>query len=101
MSAPRAAARLARRTLLAAPAAAFSAARRASAQAAPVRIIVPYTPGAFNDTLARVVGDGMQNALGQPGVVENRPGRAAPSASPRRRRRRRTARRSPSPTRRT
>ena len=39
-----------------------------------VRIIVPYTPGAINDALARMVADGMQGALGQLGVVENRPG---------------------------
>ena len=63
-----------RRAVLAAPAAALLPAPRASAQVGPVRIIVPYTPGAFNDTLARLVGDGMQGALGQVGVVENRPG---------------------------
>jgi len=40
----------------------------------PVRIIVPYTPGAFNDTLSRLVGEKLQAELGQPGVVENRPG---------------------------
>jgi tripartite-type tricarboxylate transporter receptor subunit TctC len=65
---------LARRTVLAAPTAALLAARVASAQPGPVRIIVPYTPAGFNDTLARLVGEAMQNALGQPGVVENRPG---------------------------
>ncbi len=40
----------------------------------PVRIIVPYPPGAFNDSLARLVADRMQAALGQAGVVENRSG---------------------------
>jgi tripartite-type tricarboxylate transporter receptor subunit TctC len=40
----------------------------------PIRIIVPYTPGATNDLLARIVGEGMQAALGQLGVAENRPG---------------------------
>ena len=40
----------------------------------PIRILVPYTPGAFNDTLARLIGERMQDAVGQIGVVENRPG---------------------------
>lgn len=39
-----------------------------------VRIIVPYTPGGFNDTLARVVGDRLSKAWNQPVVVENKPG---------------------------
>lgn len=66
---------IARRLLLASPA--LLLARRAAAQAwpnHPVRIIVPYTPGAINDTLARLVGERMQEAVGQLGVVENRPG---------------------------
>jgi tripartite-type tricarboxylate transporter receptor subunit TctC len=51
------------------------AAAGASAQSpGSVRIIVPYTPGAINDSLARMVAEGMQGALGQLGVVENRPG---------------------------
>ncbi|MBW6399947.1 tripartite tricarboxylate transporter substrate binding protein [Roseomonas sp. HJA6] len=40
----------------------------------PVRIVVPYTPGAFNDSLGRLIGDRMPALLGQPGVVENRSG---------------------------
>jgi tripartite-type tricarboxylate transporter receptor subunit TctC len=39
-----------------------------------VRIVVPYTPGGFNDTLARVVGNKLQMAWKQSVVVENRPG---------------------------
>jgi tripartite-type tricarboxylate transporter receptor subunit TctC len=50
----------------------------ARAQAAwpdrPVRLIVPYTPGAINDILARLVGEKFRDAIGQIGVVENRPG---------------------------
>lgn len=46
----------------------------ARAQERPVRIIVPYTPGAFNDQLARLVAERLGAELGQPGVVENRPG---------------------------
>lgn len=40
----------------------------------PVRIIVPYTPGGFNDTLARTVGDRLGKAWKQSVVVDNRPG---------------------------
>jgi tripartite-type tricarboxylate transporter receptor subunit TctC len=39
-----------------------------------VRIVVPYTPGGFNDTLARVVGNKLQATWKQPVVVDNRPG---------------------------
>ena len=42
----------------------------------PIKIIVPYTPGGFNDTLARTVGAKLQAAWGQPVVVDNRPGGA-------------------------
>jgi hypothetical protein len=40
----------------------------------PIRIVVPYTPGGFNDTMARVVGKKLQDAWAQPVIVDNRPG---------------------------
>jgi len=40
----------------------------------PIRIIVPYPPGGFNDTLARKLGQKLNEKWGQPVVVDNRPG---------------------------
>jgi tripartite-type tricarboxylate transporter receptor subunit TctC len=60
-----------------ATAALLAAAGLAAAQAypiKPIRVIVPYPPGGTSDILARALGPGMQAALGQPWVVENKPG---------------------------
>src|SRR5947207_15377079 len=40
----------------------------------PLRYIVPFPPGAFNDTLARTLANELPKTLGQPVIVENRPG---------------------------
>ncbi|MBC7803264.1 MAG: tripartite tricarboxylate transporter substrate binding protein [Candidatus Parcubacteria bacterium] len=40
----------------------------------PIRYIVPFPPGAFNDTLGRTISAELSKTLGQPMVVDNRPG---------------------------
>ena len=44
--------------------------------AKPIRLIVPYPPGGGTDFFARLVGAKMSEHIGQPIVVENRPGAA-------------------------
>jgi tripartite-type tricarboxylate transporter receptor subunit TctC len=58
--------------------AAFAAAPAVRAQAAwpsrPIRLVLPYTVGGSADALARAIADHLRASLGQPVVVESRPG---------------------------
>jgi tripartite-type tricarboxylate transporter receptor subunit TctC len=40
----------------------------------PIKIVVPYAPGGTTDVLARFIGQRMSSNLGQPVVIDNRPG---------------------------
>ena len=40
----------------------------------PIKIVVPYPPGGFNDTLGRTLAAKFTEAWGQPAFVENKPG---------------------------
>jgi tripartite-type tricarboxylate transporter receptor subunit TctC len=63
--------------LVALAAAVFAAATPAGAQSfpdRPVKLILPYTAGSPNDVVARLIAPELGARLGQPVIVENRPG---------------------------
>ncbi len=61
--------------------AALAGGARAQPADRPLRWIVGYPPGGASDTFARLIGAHMATRLGQPMVVENRPGGGAVVAS--------------------
>jgi len=63
-----------RRTLIAAAAAVPAAARAQAWPTRPVRIVEPGAPGGGNDTTIRLFAHHLEQALGQPVPVDNRPG---------------------------
>lgn len=67
-----------RRALLSAAGAALLplAARAQAFPDRPIRMLVGFPPGGVTDIVGRVVAEGMARSLGQPVIVENRPGAA-------------------------
>jgi tripartite-type tricarboxylate transporter receptor subunit TctC len=47
----------------------------------PIRVVVPFVAGGAVDLLARIMGQKLTEALGQPVIIENRPGAAGNAAA--------------------
>ena len=63
-----------RSTLIAAITCASIAAQAQTYPTKPIRVIVTFAPGGSSDTVARLIGPRLSGRLGQPIVIENRPG---------------------------
>ncbi|WP_270935161.1 Bug family tripartite tricarboxylate transporter substrate binding protein [Falsiroseomonas oryzae] len=63
-----------RRSLFALAAGCLGAPQLARAQAATIRLIVPFAPGGASDTTARIIQPGLAAGLGRTIVIENRAG---------------------------
>ncbi|HKX38636.1 MAG TPA: tripartite tricarboxylate transporter substrate binding protein, partial [Burkholderiales bacterium] len=59
----------------------FSQASAQTYPSRPVKLVVPFPAGSATDQIARVVGQQLQESLGQPFVVENKPGAQGSIAS--------------------
>jgi tripartite-type tricarboxylate transporter receptor subunit TctC len=49
-------------------------ARAADYPSQPIKIVVPWAPGGFTDVFGRIIADKLTKSLGQPVIVENKPG---------------------------
>jgi tripartite-type tricarboxylate transporter receptor subunit TctC len=61
-------------TILAATLIAGGAAAQGAWPSKPIKMVVPFTAGSGTDIIARTVGEAMSKSLGQPVIVENKPG---------------------------
>src|SRR5215470_16860730 len=60
--------------LSAAPVVSGNVARAQNYPERPIRLIVAFTPGGATDVMSRQIANDLKEALGQPVVVDNRPG---------------------------
>lgn len=63
-----------KRLLIAAALCAATAIQAQTYPSKPIRWVIPYTPGGITDNVTRMVTAEMQKTLGQPIVIENKPG---------------------------